>query len=377
MQNRDISLDLVRGLSALAVLASHLRAFLFRDLGELTSPDLFTKIFYVATGFGHQAVMVFFVLSGYFVGGGICRAFLGSGFSWRRYLVARLSRLYVVLVPALVLTFCCDLTGRHLRPDVYQGSRHEAYSSGPEAGQAISLSFETAACNLLFLQTILVPVFGSNSPLWSLANEFWYYLLFPISVLAALSWRSPVRAALLFLLFGLLLFWLPRPLAVQGLIWLFGVAVWLVRHRFLSPEFRGGGLCSTLSFGGFIASLLLSRTGLATSADFLIGASFAVWLVFLVGSLRKYQASLLGSLSRGLSEISFTLYVIHFPLLFLLLATRFEGEQLRPGFLGFSIYTAVFLSILAVASMWWWLFERHTDQVRRRLERAFVAGQFG
>jgi peptidoglycan/LPS O-acetylase OafA/YrhL len=35
--------------------------------------------------------------------------------------------------------------------------------------------------NLAFLQTIAVPIFGTNGPMWSLANEFWYYLIFPLA----------------------------------------------------------------------------------------------------------------------------------------------------------------------------------------------------
>ena len=38
--------------------------------------------------------------------------------------------------------------------------------------------------NLFFLQTIFVPPFGSNAPLWSLSFEFWYYLLFPLCLFA-------------------------------------------------------------------------------------------------------------------------------------------------------------------------------------------------
>jgi peptidoglycan/LPS O-acetylase OafA/YrhL len=33
--------------------------------------------------------------------------------------------------------------------------------------------------NLVFLQAILVPTWGSNGPLWSLAFEFWFYIWFP------------------------------------------------------------------------------------------------------------------------------------------------------------------------------------------------------
>jgi peptidoglycan/LPS O-acetylase OafA/YrhL len=40
------------------------------------------------------------------------------------------------------------------------------------------LGFSTFVGNLLQLQTIVVSSLGSNGPLWSLANEWWYYVLF-------------------------------------------------------------------------------------------------------------------------------------------------------------------------------------------------------
>ena len=66
-------LDVVRGLSAIAVCAGHLRSVMFVDYSNLQTPSLLQKVFYGLTGLGHQAVMVFFVLSGFFVGGSILR----------------------------------------------------------------------------------------------------------------------------------------------------------------------------------------------------------------------------------------------------------------------------------------------------------------
>jgi peptidoglycan/LPS O-acetylase OafA/YrhL len=48
----------------------HLRNAMLVDYAELVHPSIAIKIFYAITSFGHQAVMIFFVLSGYFVGGG-------------------------------------------------------------------------------------------------------------------------------------------------------------------------------------------------------------------------------------------------------------------------------------------------------------------
>ena len=41
--------------------------------------------------------------------------------------------------------------------------------------------------NIFFLQGIYTPTFGTDGALWSLANEFWYYLLFPLGLIALRS----------------------------------------------------------------------------------------------------------------------------------------------------------------------------------------------
>ena len=74
-------LDLVRGVAALAVMLGHLRNLFFVDSYEIRGyPNLLIKIIYLATGFGHEAVMIFFVLSGFLVGGSVFAAeWTGNG----------------------------------------------------------------------------------------------------------------------------------------------------------------------------------------------------------------------------------------------------------------------------------------------------------
>lgn len=69
-EERNLWLDLIRGSSALLVCLGHLRNAMLVDYSTLVHPNIAIKAFYALTSFGHQAVMVFFVLSGYFVGGG-------------------------------------------------------------------------------------------------------------------------------------------------------------------------------------------------------------------------------------------------------------------------------------------------------------------
>lgn len=63
-------LNFLRWFAAFLVVIGHLRSFMFIEYNQIISPSIFDKIFYFITGLGHEAVIVFFVLSGYLVGGG-------------------------------------------------------------------------------------------------------------------------------------------------------------------------------------------------------------------------------------------------------------------------------------------------------------------
>ena len=64
-------LDATRFIAAFMVLFSHSRNDFFLPYGELPTDDkgIFTAIFYALGRLGHEAVIVFFVLSGFLVGG--------------------------------------------------------------------------------------------------------------------------------------------------------------------------------------------------------------------------------------------------------------------------------------------------------------------
>ena len=66
--------------------------------------NIFWKAFEFIVGQGHTAVIIFFVLSGYLVGKHVYLAFNTGRWSWREYAIKRLSRLWIVLIPALILT---------------------------------------------------------------------------------------------------------------------------------------------------------------------------------------------------------------------------------------------------------------------------------
>ncbi len=101
-------LDLIRGLSALAVLYSHARVLLLRSAESGAALGLPAKVLYFLSHFGHTAVMVFFVMSGFFISASILREVRTGRWSWKNYLTSRATRLYLVLIPGLLLTALWD-----------------------------------------------------------------------------------------------------------------------------------------------------------------------------------------------------------------------------------------------------------------------------
>src|SRR5262245_22187219 len=126
-EQRFLWFDLIRGVSALAVCASHLRGVVFQDFssggGAIWQP------FYFVTGLGHQSVVVFFVLSGFFVGGSVLKK--GRDFEFEDYATARLTRLWTVLLPALAVTALVDLATYRVDTSVIQGQFFPTWMSGP------------------------------------------------------------------------------------------------------------------------------------------------------------------------------------------------------------------------------------------------------
>ena len=138
-----------------------------------------------------EAVVVFFVLSGYLVGGSVLRAVRVGTWTWKDYLLKRLTRLWVPLIPGLIIGVILDRLGYRI---FGQGSIYHN-PPGIDLLTAVDLARRVGVRvflgNAFFLQGILVPHLGTNVSLWSLADEFWYYIIFPLSVLAVTAGRSP------------------------------------------------------------------------------------------------------------------------------------------------------------------------------------------
>ena len=308
-------LNMIRGIAALAVLFGHVRGLYFQDFPNVKMAGVVTKMIYVVTGFGHEAVMVFFVLSGFFIAGSALS--MSVRWSWTRYLGNRLIRLHLVLIPALLLTALVDqIAMRMPNGSAYYYNAIPHFNAQPFVER---ISAPVFLGNALFLQTIAVPVFGSDSPLWSLANEFWYYILFPLILVCFLRGRVALKVVYIGLLI-ILIALLPFGLLPGFAIWLLGAAMHFVPKPRIRPRFIV--LLARVAFTGvFAGALMLVRLGRVPErwSDPLVGFSFALWMYCLLLPTERSLTTLTYSRTASLlSSCSYSVYAIHLPLVILL-----------------------------------------------------------
>lgn len=349
-------LDWLRFGAAFMVMVSHVRGGHFAAYGDLAPPfhSPLVAMSFALTRLGGEAVVLFFVLSGFLVGGGSARRAIQGTFGSRVYLIDRVTRIYTPLIPALILTAGVVLfRGGHVSPGAFFG-------------------------NLAGLQGVVVENFGGNAPLWSLAYEIWFYILWGGVLTLFIGGGLSARIlAWLCVLVGLAMF--TKLAAVYLFCWLLGVVACFTRS--VTP--RWFGLAAALPLVG--AGVILSQ--LTTDSDSLPTRGFYAWLpshavamlvlslgfVVLVRTLATWEPQTL----RGkvfeqwgapLAAFSYTLYLTHFAVLGFW--EGFSHERARElNLSSFSLFGAKILACLGFAWVIYFLFERQTGRIRHWLNR--------
>jgi len=321
-------LDGMRGLAALYVLFHH--AFLFLQpgyrYGYLKHPEQFgifktgVLTFSYVFKFGHSAVLFFFVLSGFVVHLRYAKKFAAGQhvpqIEWGMFLFRRARRLYPPLLFALLLTWALDSLGYSLGYSVYfQRTPYPVINANVFADHHVS----TLLGNAAFLMNSCVPVWGTDSPLWSLKYEWWFYVLYPacwfllrrsvglvtvvVGGLSAMTLFIPRNAPmplLLDVLSAIFVWWLGALLA-EVYVGRLRIAYWKI--ALMTVLLPVAAIASSLGH-----ELPWPVWGLGFSG--LIAACFAA-------QERGWSLSLLERL-RPLGDCSYTLYVIHAPIVMLI-----------------------------------------------------------
>jgi peptidoglycan/LPS O-acetylase OafA/YrhL len=364
----SIHLDAMRAFAALVVFLGHAR-FMFIGYASQAKEAITAAAKALTTAsdkitWGHQAVVVFFVLSGYLVGGSVLRDVKQQRWSWQKYLTLRLTRLWVVLIPALVAGYYLDHFGSTHFAGTNTIYNHLPGVSSGMASLSNRLSPTAFLGNILFLQTIRVDFFGTNNALWSLANEFWYYIAFPFMVLAlsgkrSLATRLAYGAALL-----AVLFFVGPGISAGYVVWLSGVAALLIPYRI--PE-RWQPLLLSLSLVLMGATcVFVRRAGLSANvSDYCLAAAFFGVLYCALHRRQPARPGLYQTVARSLSHMSYTLYLVHVPALTLLCAWLLRADQKwSPSLVNGLRFASVLSLVLLYACIMYFCFEANTAKVR-------------
>jgi peptidoglycan/LPS O-acetylase OafA/YrhL len=343
-------LDLLRIIAALLVLFAH-----------LADPNITDGIINAPSQIGYSSVMVFFVLSGYVISYVAAEREL----TLTDFTISRIARVYSVVIPALVLTVVVDMILVHIRPLVnatqliadiplYQYAKFPKYF----------------IMDILFANNIwgLKQTAFSNGAYWSMCFEVYYYVIFAIAFYLRGWWRSILLAVIL-LAIG------PGPM-LRFPLWLFGCVVYrLHRNRKMSVAAARLFFLITsalllfdlavdlnlriddqldLLTNGWVGNSFVRRvvgdtlTGLIVALN-IFAARYAAWSFGRLGAWFTYLAS-----------FSFSLYLMHSPLL------SFWAAYWHPG--PFMTVTMVLASVWVLGQVT----EKQKDHLRNVLRRKLV-----
>lgn len=259
---------------------------------------------------GQEAVVVFFLLSGFVIAHSVLR----KEFSGPAYLRARFLRIFVPFIPALAIAYLVQslINGGPVAPDL-----------------------PTLIGNLLMLQDFslfpgnVVDTYMGNNPLWSLSYEWWFYMVFLLLMTQVRSWG--MKTGIVTVL-GVAAAALYPAWPVWGLRVAFSLSIWwtgvlaarawsqhrLAGWRSLLPAaplavvaatlLLSGSLAGQLRLGGFGESPMVEVRRLVMG-----GALFVAALGWRAIGWRG--PGRIADLLVAVAPISYGLYIVHKPIL--------------------------------------------------------------
>ncbi len=346
----SLYLDAVRFLAALIVF-----------LGHFATQSISGGVFWQLAPFRHDAVVVFFVLSGFV----IAHAITHGERTATDYIVNRAARIYSVALPAIAITLGLDAIGGWIDPNYFGWS----YAPGALWQQILtSLTFTNQLWNWS-----LFP--GSNGPYWSLGFEVPYYAIFGVALFARGAWR---------IVLPLLMLAVAGPtIALLFPLWLVGVAIYRCRDWRL-PEWAGW----ILFLGSILAWVDIQTWAQGAGswilhydiphvwrdripADYVTGIAFAVNLFAFPAIAHRLGAALRFAARpiRFLASGTFSLYLLHYPVMKFMVTILPGGPEAASTRI---VTLAVTIVVAMVAAQ---LFERRKSGWRRFFAGVAEAGE--
>lgn len=361
------SLDSIRGIASLVVLTSHISGiFPFFDENHDKSDFLFRLYFFspihILTA-GREAVIIFFVLSGFV----ISLSLEGSLSSFTSYILRRMCRIILPFAASLVVAAT-------LYKMIYDVPLPAEMSAWGRSIKPTELGFYELLANLAL--TGLDWHMKLNPVSWSLVHEVRVSLLLPfIMFLCAAKPRLAVIICFAILVFAsqcsqdifLNNSYSVRGSALQTLLYIPAFALGslmsvyriAISNWITSLSARAVIYCSAISYVLFYFRWIVSDNEAATLFANCVAAA---WIISLAASSESFAKFLDRPILNVLGRISYSLYLSHLAIMFALFVVL--GQYVRLEFL------APFIAVicLIMAYCFYWLFERPSIILARHLK---------
>lgn len=344
-------LDLFRGLAALTVVTTHCRTMLFVEYGLLPSSDktIVTSMFFFLTRIAHEAVLLFFVLSGFLVGGKVIQRLREGSFDLKSYSIDRIVRIMLPLLSAILLIIISNtITGQKYTVIDYLG-------------------------NILSLQGILVP--WVSGPLWSLAYEVWFYVLMGAIALFFVTTKEKYRYVALSIIFIIFLIFSYSLKATFLFIWILGAFSFLKvrKNNFLLYGSLLLLIVSVIIFQlyGKESRTLDQALNIGVIIELFLGLSMCILVQQVIYRKPKFKIAILfNKIGNKLAVFSYTLYLTHLPIVYLLLHFGFPKSE-SVNFQSILYYLVAVIICLLSAYIIYFFFERRTKYIKGLLKKRF------
>ncbi len=293
--------DQIKPLTALRFFAA-LWVVLYTYIKELDLPVHFGLIDH-----GYLGVDLFFVLSGFILSYVYLEGFGAGRFTYGRFIVHRLARIYPLHIATLLFTLM--LIGM---------AALNGMSLDPNAGNPAALP-----AHLLLMQAWgMAPTASFNHQSWSISAEWFAYLSFP--AVAAVAWRlrdRPMLAvglAALLLTVVYILFEAVAGFALTHATFQWGVlrivpAFLLGASLYLAHRAGAVARPHIAMAGAMVASLMVIAASSYSRSDIVIVIACGLLVLSMSGLGRDGRGILSSPLLVYLGEISFATYMIYVP----------------------------------------------------------------
>jgi peptidoglycan/LPS O-acetylase OafA/YrhL len=331
LSSNDVKLlHAVRGFAALYVVVAHAKFPLWVGGKEYIKEypmknwnlsDYFLFSIDMFTSNGKSMVIIFFVLSGFF----IAYSFNKNKWSLRDFYLNRIIRIYTPFLFSMALAVGVFVFIRHYHPHFFSTNiNSEFYKSITEANDLINI--KSFLYGLFFLPN--KQYIGYNFPYWSLLYEALFYLLAPFVVKRYKLYLIVSLVAVMVSPF------IPMYNIFSKFIFLYSIyfAIGIYTYEFIFVENRKVNISQTvfkvLLSIVFLLFIVIGAGGFK-QFSFWIAGGFAFFLIYYLISFQIKDTFLVKTLKK-LGKLSYTLYLTHMPILLMVAAivTSISGNYI-------------------------------------------------